>query len=356
MRVLFFIERGWPSLGGAEVLSLSLAAALAERGHQVEVLCDRHEPDLPECEEHQGVTLRRLSLKRPLASRQPGLVLRAQSEYRRAVEAFQPDLLHVHFFGPSAYFPSLYPHPKMVTTVHDPFGYSGAGLASKLYHLSRRVVAISHFVKERWEQQYPELKSRIVCIPNAVQPPPYPPGPAPLATPLRLLGLGRMVEDKGFDLLLKALDGLHGWQLDLVGEGPSRDGLQKRAQKMNLASVRFLGALSHSQALERMSRYHLMVVPSRWQECFGLVALEAMWQGLAVLAARSGALPEVVGEAGMIFDHLSVSSLHTALRRFLEEPELCRQLGEAGARRARAAFPFAGFVDAHLRLYAEVLC
>ena len=146
---------------------------------------------------------------------------------------------------------------------------------------------------------------------------------------INLLFVGRFDRQKGIDLLMDAMAGLVGKPIRLfvVGE-PVLGG----AEVVPSANVEFLGWRSRNRLRYLFTHADAVVMPSRW-EGFGMVAIEAMCCGTAVIASDRGALPEVVrhGESGLIFaldDRKGLVEVLTALKR----SDLAR-MGEAGKRR-----------------------
>lgn len=138
--------------------------------------------------------------------------------------------------------------------------------------------------------------------------------------------LGRLVSDKGVDILI---DGFHklielverDLTLTIVGDGPERSMLEDQVERLNIRSrVDFLGSLSGEALVQVLNQHRYIVIPSRWDEPFGLVALEGMACGCLPIAARSGGLPDAVGGAGVIFEKGDVSSLTQAMTELLDNP------------------------------------
>ncbi len=150
----------------------------------------------------------------------------------------------------------------------------------------------------------------------------------------QLIFVGRLVSDKGVALLLRALarlrdEGLVA-PLCIVGQGPENETLQRLAQSLGLqAQVEFAGELRGAALASRLNQHRVAVVPSVWEEPFGLVALEAMACGCVPLVARSGGLPEAVGAAGLVFNKGDVADLCASLRRLLTDAPLLAQLRAA---------------------------
>ena len=114
-----------------------------------------------------------------------------------------------------------------------------------------------------------------------------------------LVFVGRLVSDKGVDVLLRAL-ALSRRQgrrhtCTIVGEGPSRRQLEATVAGLDLTDdVTFLGVKVGAELAEAMNRHRIIVIPSSWDEPFGIVALEGIACGCVALAAQSGGLPEAV--------------------------------------------------------------
>jgi glycosyltransferase involved in cell wall biosynthesis len=152
----------------------------------------------------------------------------------------------------------------------------------------------------------------------------------------RLLAVGRLSHEKGFDVLLDALRQIPPtakWELEIVGEGPLRAELARQAEASGLRRVRFLGGLPPTQLRERLAAADVLVVPSR-REGFGVVALEGMAAQLPVIATTVGALPEIItpNETGLLAPPDDAPALRDALLSLLHDRARARTLGEHGRR------------------------
>jgi glycosyltransferase involved in cell wall biosynthesis len=151
--------------------------------------------------------------------------------------------------------------------------------------------------------------------------------------------VGRLVPERGLDLLFRACVGLVGkWSLTVVGTGPSQEELEALAQRLGIsARVSWLGALPHDKVELLWSRLDCVVVPARttprWVLTVGRAALQAMANEVAVVVSDSGALPELVGDAGRIVPEEDVPALTAALQGLCADRAECRRLGAAGHRR-----------------------
>lgn len=142
--------------------------------------------------------------------------------------------------------------------------------------------------------------------------------------------LGRLVSDKGCDLALRALallkqEGLHP-SFTVIGDGPEMPALKRLTCELGLSDqVDFLGTVLAGRG-RIVARHKIMVVPSIWEEPFGVVALEGIAAGCAVVASRGGGLPEAVGHCGVLFPNGDVRALTSALKDLLTNAVLREQL------------------------------
>jgi glycosyltransferase involved in cell wall biosynthesis len=165
-------------------------------------------------------------------------------------------------------------------------------------------------------------------------------------TPGFVIGyIGRLAAPKGLDVLLAALGILlqqHEMkgrlQLVLIGDGPQRETLRALVCAANLGEyVRFVPPCSPTQVAQHLHGMHALVLPSRstrtWQEQLGRVLLEAMACHVPVIGSSSGAIPEVIGDAGLLFPEDDAPALAACIRRLIESPALRADCAERGYRR-----------------------
>ncbi len=172
---------------------------------------------------------------------------------------------------------------------------------------------------------------------------------------------GRLVPEKGLDLLIRAVLNLPGrWHLSLVGDGPEYEALSTLAGVLNLGgAVSFEKPIPSIQMPDYYRRIDALVLPSRtqrnWKEQFGRVLIEAMACGVPVVGAESGAIPEVIGEAGLTFPEGDIKALHRQLRRLIEDQTLHRALSQAGRQRVLQHFTQAHVAARTVEVYREMV-
>jgi hypothetical protein len=155
--------------------------------------------------------------------------------------------------------------------------------------------------------------------------------------------VGRLVPEKGISTVLEALSAVDGITLRIVGKGPDEARLRHEVQALGVASrVTFAGSVSHRRVAEELAKIDVLVLPSlttpRWKEQFGHVLVEAMACGVTVVGSTCGAIPEVIGDAGLVFTEGRTDDLTLALRQLRDYPELRARLGEAGRARVLAGY------------------
>ncbi len=142
--------------------------------------------------------------------------------------------------------------------------------------------------------------------------------------------MGRLVSDKGCDLLLRALGLLKAKgltpSLTVIGSGPEMDPLQSLAREMAIGDqVEFIGNLQKGRG-KVVAQHRIMAIPSRWAEPFGIVALEGIAAGCAIIASSAGGLPEAVGPCGVLFGNGDVQALADRLQDLLTSPHMGEDL------------------------------
>src|SRR6266480_6466621 len=180
-----------------------------------------------------------------------------------------------------------------------------------------------------------------------------------LARDKNLVFVGRLVSDKGVDLLLQALkflqnDGLAP-DLTIVGSGPEEQNLRRLAAELGLnRQVSFTGQQSGGALAQLLNRHRILVVPSRWAEPFGIVALEGIACGCIVVGSEKGGLKEAIGPCGVTFENENVRALADQLKLLLNEPDSQTNLRQhAGEHLAK--FQSDAVAAAYLRLMRKMV-
>ena len=179
--------------------------------------------------------------------------------------------------------------------------------------------------------------------------------------PFAISYAGRLVPEKGLDVLVEAVAGLPGeWRTHFYGDGPMRDELHCLVQRLNLSDrVVFHDHVSSTQMSEKLGGADALVLPSRtwanWKEQFGRVLIEAMACGVPVVGSDSGEIPEVIGDAGIVVPEGDAGALREALRALREDPDLWTALSQRGRERVLARYTQSRIADETVAYYHELL-
>jgi glycosyltransferase involved in cell wall biosynthesis len=170
-----------------------------------------------------------------------------------------------------------------------------------------------------------------------------------------LIFVGRLVSDKGGDVLLRAMALLKKKGLTpgltYVGSGPEEATWAALAEELAIGDqVRFVGRADGERVAHALSEHRILVVPSRWAEPFGIVALEGIACGCVVVASEGGGLTEAVGDCGITVPNGDAEALAAALDRVLRSEELQGTLRGGAARHLAAHRP-----DVAARGYLAIL-
>ncbi|MFQ5646233.1 MAG: glycosyltransferase [bacterium] len=174
--------------------------------------------------------------------------------------------------------------------------------------------------------------------------------------------VGRIVREKGLETLLCALEILkkrkRSCVLSLIGNGDYKSGLLKKAEEKGV-TVCFLDAVNPRELPAFYSHINALVLPSEttafWKEQFGRVIVEAMACETPVIGSSSGEIPQVIGDAGLIFPEGDSKSLADLLERLILDRDLCRQLGEKGKKRALEQFTWKAVARKLTDMFSELL-
>jgi N-acetyl-alpha-D-glucosaminyl L-malate synthase BshA len=348
------------TLGGSGVVAGELGRELARRGHEVHfvgaALPGRLDPP------PANVFLHKVALEEapPLGSQAFCALLAATlAELSRAQRI---DVIHAHYALPHAAAALLARAalgdnaPPLVLTLHgsDVPEEPREGLLLLLRRLVREAQAVTVPSASLAARARAQFAVQPEVIPNFVDTERFSPGPErpargalfhasnfrPVKQPLDLLRIFARVRER-----MPA-------SLVLAGDGPERPRVEAEARRLGL-EVRFAGAQRDLLAFFRES--DLFLLPSR-SESFGLAALEALASGVPVVGSRTGGIPEVVGEAGALFEPGDVDGMAAAVVRILgddAERSRLRRLARERAVRYFAAAPVLGRWEALYRRLAK---
>jgi glycosyltransferase involved in cell wall biosynthesis len=207
------------------------------------------------------------------------------------------------------------------------------------------------------------FRKPVSVIPQfGVDPQVFAPRPRPVPHERFVIGYaGGLVPEKGVALLLAACSGLPdaSWLLQIAGEGPDRARLEALAADLPAGQVRFWGRLASTELPVFYSGLDVLALPSisrpNWVEQFGRVLVEAMACGLPVVGSDSGEIPNVIGDAGLIFPEGDIEGLRRNLAMLANDPALRATLAARGRQRVLDHFTHARVAQATYEVYCQMI-
>jgi len=329
--------------GGAEAFFTRLVLALRRRGlHQHVVI--RKNPDRAARLRDGGVNPVELSFGGKLDFLTP-LIL------RREIRMFKPDVV-LSWMNRAT---SMVPKGNKGNFVHA--ARLGGYYDLKYYQACDHLIGntrdiVDYIVNSGWPQEKAHYLPNFVDKGNL---PPirrkdlYTPEKAPL-----ILALGRLHENKAYDVLLKALARMPDAYLWLAGEGPEREKLETMAEKAGIKPrVRFLGWREDTSAL--FAAADLFACPSR-HEPLGNVIVEAWAHNVPVVASKSQGPAALIrdGENGLLVDVEDDKALASAIRRVRQDSDLRNRIVDAGRKSYEADYTEEKVVESYLRFFEQV--
>jgi len=364
MKIVMASERFFPDLGGVEMFTARLAAALLERGHEVALITSRD--GLTACEEDRwgAIPVHRLPFAATLHADDHAQVIALRRRLAELKRTLRPDVVHLNTSGASLLFHLLTARAAgapSVLTVHWLPNRDGVDmrLCERALGAADWIVAITHGGLRAALQRAPHIAERTSVIYNSLPPAAVPPVPLACAAP-RLLCLGRLETQKGFDVALRALETLRARfpavRMTIAGDGAQRVHLEQLADALGLAdAVRFTGWITPDDVPDLINDHTLVVMPSRY-EPFGLVALHAGQMGRPLVASRIPGLSEVVrdGETGVLCAAEDAPAFAAAIASLIEQPAAAAEMGQRARAHVRAAFSWDDHVTAYETLFRHV--
>jgi glycosyltransferase involved in cell wall biosynthesis len=301
MRLLISSPAFLPLVGGLETAVAQLAEEMTRRGHEIVVLTTtRNEA----AEAFPFRVVRRLGVLETL-------------RWLRWCDVFVQANLSL-----KGAWPLIVLRRPWVVSHHSWYRRADGRLAWQ-DRLKRRLLRYARSVAVS-EAMARDLETPSTVIPNTFREDVFASRPQ-IARTRDLVFLGRLVSDKGADVLLQALALLGGEgiepRLTVVGDGPDAPLLREQARRLALSGrVEFLGTRTGEELARLLSAHRILVVPSRYHEPFGIVALEGIACGCVVVGSAGGGLPEAIGPCGRTFPNGDPEALARVLADLLREP------------------------------------
>ena len=384
------VVHGYPpqKWGGVELLTASLSQALAERGHQVTVfarMADAAAEEFSVRNDELDTDESRVRVVRVVNNLSHVSHFRLEYDnpfldkaFHQVLTEARPDIVHIQHLGNLSgsliQVPAQLGYP-VVLSLHDFFvacarhylidnhtrlcpgpergerciacleSMTSADEArrrftyfERLLHIPQRVIVPSRFLADRMRGIFPFLEPRLhIAAPGIVpglrvqREDPQHPEPRPL----RVLCIGMLAPYKGPHVLVEAVQGLPAGSIAVSLYGGRLAVWKAYADQLEADAadlpIRFCGTYTPDQLSAILARHDVLVIPSICEETFSLVAREALQAGLPVIAAKRGALPEVIqdGVNGLLFEPENADNLRRCLERLRTDTRLREQLTPA---------------------------
>ena len=359
MKILFFSYTFGPNIGGIESVSAILAEKFAEAGHEVELVTETAEKENVQPAFAVATAGRRPTpnVQRPIYK-----ITRKPSTLRLIRLLHWCDLLFQNNISLRSLIPALLMQ-KRVIVVHQTWlrnvrrgiGWNNRvkrsllrfvtnvaiseairdditllaspseGEADGAAGCSRVPVGRAHVSHSETATGLPARGSQMPVIGNPYDDRVFRLRPE-VTRDKTLVFVGRLVSDKGIDLLLGALkllcDQALSPDLTIIGVGPEEGTLRQLTHELGLdRQVTFGGEKSGEELAATLNRHQIMVVPSRWAEPFGIVALEGIACGCVIVGSRDGGLREAIGSCGLTFKNGDERELADCVKTLLLDPQ-----------------------------------
>lgn len=171
------------------------------------------------------------------------------------------------------------------------------------------------------------------------------------------LYFGRLIDEKGLNVLLDAAALARDVPLVVVGDGPDLDKLKQQAAAQSLTHVQFVGAKWGDELDQILRGCRFVVVPSLWHENFPYVILQSFAVGKPVIGSNRGGIPELVahGERGLVYEATDAAALAEAMCLLMAHSDQTKQMGEAAKKYVNTEFNDERFYANLIKIYGGVL-
>ena len=371
MRILV-LTHNYPRFAGdpAGAYVARLGREAVRRGHEVRVLAP-HAPGALEQESDAGVQvtrfryapealervayggdLHRRALRAPLvALALPGFLLRFRAAARQLVRDFRPEVIHAHWWLPAGWIAAGLAVPYVLTSHGSDVRLLDRAplrvLGRRVYSRAGAVTAVSRFLARDIERAVPALEGRVHVASMPVDLERFADGATMTRPrPPRILYAGNLIPSKGVDVLIRAYARLRregvSSVLRILGQGPAEPALRGLAAELGVASdIEWSPFVPQDRMPEEYGASTITVLPTRGQaEGLGLVLVEALMAGSAIVGTPAGGIPEVVEHeaTGLLAGDGDEEDLARQIGRLLRDPELRARLVRTGQQRVRERY------------------
>lgn len=235
---------------------------------------------------------------------------------------------------------------------------------SSLIEASDNTIVCSRYMENILIKEFNCTKDKLTLIPNGIIPKSYlPPNlndRLPFSNSPYLLGMGRLVKEKGFQYLLKAFSIVHKqfpeFRLIIAGEGPFHKELVQLAYGLHIDKyVSFIGFVQEEKRNVLLHHCEMLVVPSLY-EPFGIIALEGMVAAKPIVSFQIGGLAEILNDSrGILVNDTSSSSLADTICDYFSEPQKYNEIVQKGFYAANTIYNLSYLIEETILLYKKLV-
>lgn len=366
MKILYWTPKFWPDIGGIQILAKKALPVLKDRGHEILVITSRVGSERPDKDIYREIPIRRFRFWESLQKRNLPEMIEITEQVTEIVKSFRPGLIHIDFSGYTAYFQQkvakscAYP---IVISVHGDLTSLKTGpdtIFQNLFQSANWVTTVSSFVLEKTRQLVPDISNRSSTIYGFSNIPKMEPNALDIEKPC-IVGVGRLAEEKGFDLLIESIplvsNQFPNLKVKIIGNGPERLRLERLVENLDLKDkIEFTGMIDNEDIHTYINSATICVIPSRIQEAFPVVAIEAALMAKPVVASNVGGLPEIIldGSTGRLVENERPDLLASAITDMLMDPKHIIEMGIEARARAEKRFNLNQYVSNYEALYERV--
>ncbi|MEM2909106.1 MAG: glycosyltransferase family 4 protein [Candidatus Bilamarchaeaceae archaeon] len=373
LRIGFLNPFFYPFMGGTEKVLYEIGWRMVKRGHEIHVYAAKHKDKLKEQEEIKGMNVERIDAH--IVWNAPPPLIPPFPMFRRFRESTRDFSKHVDALHVNNRFIFSYPQIRHLAgfkpvslTIHNATPQNidfltdvGGFLHDRiLLRLSYRYISgITGITKAALDMSVPDYTGLKRIVWNGVDTKIFRGKKHTngwLEIPrdkLIVLSNGRLVRQKGFEYLIKAMKGVNA-QLVIFGRGPLENELKALAKKEGVDVIFVTKTVSDEELVDLINLADVFVLPSLY-ETFGMAVLEAMACGKAVVASNVHGLPEVIGDAGLTVTPRDVEGLRSAITLLLDDEKLRRSMERRARERAEKYFSWDKITMQYEKFFKDVL-
>lgn len=361
MKIVIWTESFWPYIGGVETFTAKLLPDLKKKGCDITVITGHQSFDLPDEETYEGIKLHRFKFREAVENKDFEQIMQIKKKVERVLST--ADIVNIHMFGPGAWFyVNSKSNSKLIITMHEGFETMKIGrVGDKCFDSCDWVTNCSNAVRKSVIQRFPQVEDRCTVIYNGMEPFELEASALNFDSPT-VLCVGRQVHDKGFDVALRAWSKVSkqcpNAKLILAGDGHDHQSLKTLSKELGIeGSVQFPGWISPEEIVPLIDKATIVVIPSRWEEPFCLVALEAALMKRPVVASSVGGLKEVVvdQQTGILVENENLAQFADAILSLISNSDQANMFGQKAYQRAIEKFKWETCVNSYFKIFQQVI-